>query len=782
VETFQWIFSVPESKLSPVRFAHWLRQGDGIFWISGRPGSGKSTLMKYIYRQSRTAEILTQWAGDSKLIQACFYFWTAGSPLQKSIEGLLRSLVFQILRQCPSLIPAAFPTEWAELVGRNTFKTSFNREGLIQAIGTITEATNLNAKFCFFIDGLDEYEGFDGDIAATINTLASSPAVKICVASRPHNVFVNAFGGNPNQMLYVHEHTNSDIRRYVKDVLERNPAFVSRTQQDTEEYQQLTEYIRKEANGVFLWVYLVVANMLDGMENADRMSDLQRKLKKVPTDLRVLFAHILDTVEADYHDQQAKMLLVACQTDQPLSLIGYSFLDEEGPDFALNCPVGPMAPEEVSRRYEYMERRVVARCKLLLEVVDRPSSENEKKKKYVIFLHRTVRDYLREAEAQELLACRLRGPFDPRRQLCDALLAEIKCAPTPQYSRPFPVVHNLVLQLLHVAKEVERLSNAPLISHLDSLRSTIDHMKGPKFDWWQGGGVHYPSDNLTRFLQLIIRSSLPVYLKWRLHDIKDYLHLSASHKADLLLSSLCTRGHELGLDSNSSVEIVEVLLRYGANPNYAKGYCNITPWTAFMLSVLHWFKYISDSSTHHNTVDPALDRVLFLVFEQLILAGADLHVLYQPLRPGVKLAGRPNQPFTIEQCIELTITRGNAIYLLNLIKKRRRHEAPHSKLYRWRARYLMSLRPSIAHDPTMQQKEIFRKGDDLNGNGIFDVLDRSLENLPMKDEKTGFMLSRQSFGFILYLLIWILLYAGFAQTEVVAKVQQLWRQASNSTR
>jgi hypothetical protein len=100
---------------------------------------------------------------------------------------------------------------------------SFNREGLIQSFGTITGATDLNAKFCFFIDELYEYEGFDGNIAATISTLASSPAVKICVASRPTTCLLM------NQILYVHEHTKSDIRRYVKDVLERNPAFVSRT-------------------------------------------------------------------------------------------------------------------------------------------------------------------------------------------------------------------------------------------------------------------------------------------------------------------------------------------------------------------------------------------------------------------------------------------------------------------------------------------------------------------------------------------------------------------------
>ena len=95
-------------------------------------------------------------------------------------------------------------------------------------------------------------------------------------------------------MLYVHEYTDSDIQQYIKDVLEMNTTFVSRMQQDREGYRQLVEYIHKEANGVFLWVYLVVADMLNGVENADRMSDLQGKLKKVPTDLKALFTQVRD--------------------------------------------------------------------------------------------------------------------------------------------------------------------------------------------------------------------------------------------------------------------------------------------------------------------------------------------------------------------------------------------------------------------------------------------------------------------------------------------------------
>lgn len=139
----------------------------------------------------------------------------------------------------------------------------------------------------------------------------------------------------------------------------------------------MIEYIRKEANSVFLWVYLIVANMLEGIENADCMFDLQRKLGVVPTDLKALFTHILNTVETGYHDQQARILQIACQSEEPLNLIGYSFLNEEDPDFTLKYPVGPLPEAELSRKCNDMEKRVMARCKLLLEVAENPESDLE---------------------------------------------------------------------------------------------------------------------------------------------------------------------------------------------------------------------------------------------------------------------------------------------------------------------------------------------------------------------------------------------------------------------
>ncbi|KAG8158623.1 hypothetical protein KVR01_011745 [Diaporthe batatas] len=48
-------------------FIAWLEHDHGIFHISGKPGSGKSTLMKYLYKHNRTMNHLRTWAGDENL-------------------------------------------------------------------------------------------------------------------------------------------------------------------------------------------------------------------------------------------------------------------------------------------------------------------------------------------------------------------------------------------------------------------------------------------------------------------------------------------------------------------------------------------------------------------------------------------------------------------------------------------------------------------------------------------------------------------------------------------
>lgn len=113
VKTFGWIFQRNSPEALYDCFVTWLESGKDLYWINGKAGSGKSTLMRYICDDPRTKEHLLAWSGDSKLVTADFYFWNIGNKLQKSQLGLLRSLIYQVLDQVSDLIPILFPKQWA---------------------------------------------------------------------------------------------------------------------------------------------------------------------------------------------------------------------------------------------------------------------------------------------------------------------------------------------------------------------------------------------------------------------------------------------------------------------------------------------------------------------------------------------------------------------------------------------------------------------------------------------------------------------------------------------
>ena len=109
--TYTWAFDVKASRLSL-----WLQTGTGIFWVSGKPGSGKSTFMKAIasIRLEQTSAMLRLWSGGKHLVVLKHFFWSTGTTLQSSYKGLLESLVYQAFRQALGLIPEACPVRWAK--------------------------------------------------------------------------------------------------------------------------------------------------------------------------------------------------------------------------------------------------------------------------------------------------------------------------------------------------------------------------------------------------------------------------------------------------------------------------------------------------------------------------------------------------------------------------------------------------------------------------------------------------------------------------------------------
>ena len=67
-KTFNWVLECKTQGSTPWSdLRNWLRQEDGIYWLSGKAGSGKSTLMKYINYDMRTTKYLEEWASPIPL-------------------------------------------------------------------------------------------------------------------------------------------------------------------------------------------------------------------------------------------------------------------------------------------------------------------------------------------------------------------------------------------------------------------------------------------------------------------------------------------------------------------------------------------------------------------------------------------------------------------------------------------------------------------------------------------------------------------------------------------
>jgi hypothetical protein len=91
-------------------FVNWLEKSNGIFHISGKPGAGKSTLMKYLCQHPQTEKHIKVWSSRKNLVIAKFFFWRPGTEFQKSLKGLLRGLLHCILDQVPELTQSTSST------------------------------------------------------------------------------------------------------------------------------------------------------------------------------------------------------------------------------------------------------------------------------------------------------------------------------------------------------------------------------------------------------------------------------------------------------------------------------------------------------------------------------------------------------------------------------------------------------------------------------------------------------------------------------------------------
>ncbi|KAK7211965.1 hypothetical protein V2G26_019143 [Clonostachys chloroleuca] len=336
LKTCKWMLKKEE-------YVDWLdetkiREHGGFLWIKGKPGAGKSTMMKFISDASQKKR-----AGLTTLD---FFFNARGDDLEKSTTGLYRSILFQLLTKFPSLQDildcSRLFANWTPLQWTNDLM----KESIERAIEKLTSSV-----VCY-IDALDECH--DDQIRDMISfferlgqlAISTGVGLYVCFSSRHYPHISMREGLGLEITLEKQQHHGDDIRQYVDSELAIGHGKLA---------DEIKSDVLEKASGVFMWAVLVV-KILNEERDRGRKHKLRQKLREIPKDLHELFRSIL----SQDHNNKEELLLcfqwilfskrpltllelhaaILSQTDDPTQLDPEDLTEEDSKIFLLESSKG----------------------------------------------------------------------------------------------------------------------------------------------------------------------------------------------------------------------------------------------------------------------------------------------------------------------------------------------------------------------------------------------------------------------------------------------------------
>jgi hypothetical protein len=419
-----------------------IQEHHGFLWVKGKPGAGKSTMMKYALARARKE------MANSVIIS--FFFNARGDNLEKSTLGMYRSLLFQLLTAVPDLQNVFIPLASAK------WKLGEVSEWCIEELKPILELAveELGRQhLLLFIDALDEcQEDQVRDMVEFLEHLGqfavyNGVRLNIYLSSR-HYPHIGIDKGIELIMEDQQGHED-DIVKYVNSKLKAGRG---------KKIDNVKTEILSRASGVFLWVVLVV-QMLNKAYDHGQIYALQKRLKEIPDELDDLFADIV-TRDSDNKEELALCIQWILYAKRPL----------KRPElyFALMSDIEPAElaewdPEEIT--LHDIEKFILSCSKGLAEVT-------KGKDQTVQFIHKSVRDFLLkrnglgtlQPEAGENFAglsherlrnCCQRYIVSQYLTLKTSLLSASKGGNSLRVSERFPFLGYAVHNILHHANDAE---------------------------------------------------------------------------------------------------------------------------------------------------------------------------------------------------------------------------------------------------------------------------------------------------------------------------------------
>lgn len=409
----------------------------GFLWISGKPGSGKSTMMKFLSSQEKkNAEINT--------CVISFFFNARGEEVEKSTTGMYRSILFQLLERFPGLQSILDDSSLVPLGQKGYPALDVLQELFRNAMPLLGQRSII----CY-IDALDECdEDQTRDMVEHFEDLCQQTVkdgqnFRICFSSR-HYPYIEIRNGIRITLEDQAGH-RSDLDAYIRSRLQtgRNPGA-----------DDIHDKVLHMAGGVFMWVVLVV-EILNKEFQRGRLFAVRRKLETIPDKLGNIFRDIYLRTGMDRQELVLclQWILFAKRPLTPIELyygILFGLSDIEHSEILTSSIDSPS-----------VEKFVLSSSKGLAEVTKGPEPR-------VQFIHETVRDFLvKGGGLGELLGLRkafvVARSHEKLKQCCDDYLNSTLSSPLSDDKPLLSTSHSIPLSWHALRTEIS--SKFPLAEY-----------------------------------------------------------------------------------------------------------------------------------------------------------------------------------------------------------------------------------------------------------------------------------------------------------------------------
>jgi Cdc6-like AAA superfamily ATPase len=365
--TCRWFLTKPEY----ISWQDVCQQADhsGFLWIRGNPGTGKSTLMKFLFEKAKSNA-----RGISSQITLSFFFLARGTIEEKSITGLYRSLLHQLFQKAVELKESLdwMTTDGAMLIQKNGWHEEALKQTLIHAVQKLG-----SQSVTIFVDALDECNkeqahGMVFFFEELCNCAKEAQVrLQICFSSR-HYPYLDTEKSIKVILEDEIGHTK-DIEQYIKSKLRLGK---------TKQAEPLRSEILEKSSSIFLWVVLVL-DILNSeyTDSFISIKKIRERLKDIPPKLADLFEMILTRDGENLERLQVclKWILFATRPLKPQELYFAIQLDLDK-----ECS-GCWDQDDVE--LDRIKTFVRNSSKGLAEVTRNKASE-------VQFIHESIRDFL----------------------------------------------------------------------------------------------------------------------------------------------------------------------------------------------------------------------------------------------------------------------------------------------------------------------------------------------------------------------------------------------------